>query len=67
MHILVTGHRGYIGSALVERLRKYNSIVGYDLRDGHDINTMPLIEKFTHISHLAGLRGGRERIKDPAA
>ena len=67
MHILVTGHRGYIGSALVERLRKYNSIVGYDLRDGHDINTIPLKEKFNLIIHLAGLSGVRESIKDPAA
>ena len=67
MHILITGHRGYIGSALVERLRQYNSIVGYDLRDGHDINTIPLKEKFNMIIHLAGLSGVRESIKDPAA
>jgi UDP-glucose 4-epimerase len=67
MHILVTGHRGYIGSALVERLKKYNSIVGYDLKDGHDINTIPLKEKFNLIIHLAGLSGVRESIKDPAA
>lgn len=67
MHILVTGHRGYIGSALVNRLKKNNSIVGYDLVDGHDINTISLKEKFNLIIHLAGLSGVRESIKDPAA
>jgi len=65
MHILITGHRGYIGSALVERLRKNNSIVGYDLVDGHDINTIPLKEKFNLIIHIAGMSGVRESIKDP--
>lgn len=67
MHILVTGHRGYIGTALVNRLKKNNSIVGYDLVDGHDINTISLKEKFNLIIHLAGLSGVRESIKDPAA
>ena len=33
MHILLTGHRGYIGSHLLKRLKKKNSVVGIDLQD----------------------------------
>lgn len=40
MSILVTGHRGYIGSALMKYLQEHSlvkTIVGYDLVDGNDI------------------------------
>ena len=36
MHIMLTGHRGYIGSHLLKRLKKNHSIVGFDLKDGWD-------------------------------
>lgn len=35
--IMITGHKGYVGKALVEALEKDYEIVGYDLLDGDDI------------------------------
>lgn len=38
MSVLITGHRGYIGSALTRRFQGYPyQVVGYDIVDGHDI------------------------------
>ena len=59
---MLTGHRGFIGSHLLERLKKNHSIVGFDLQDGWDrdgiINSQDLldcelIEEFDLIIHLA--------------
>jgi nucleoside-diphosphate-sugar epimerase len=75
MHILLTGHRGFIGSHLLKRLSKNNSVVGIDLEDGwdrdhynntQDLNNCPLNEEFDLIIHLAGKSGVRESINDPA-
>ena len=75
MHILLTGHRGFIGSHLLKRLSKNNSVVGIDLEDGwdrdhynntQDLNDCPLNEEFDLIIHLAGKSGVRESINDPA-
>jgi len=66
MHILLTGHRGYIGSHLLKRLKKKHSLVGMDLQDGHDILDIDLKEEFDLIIHLAGKSGVRESINDPA-
>jgi len=75
MHIMLTGHRGFIGSHLLERLKKNHSIVGFDLEDGwdrdklnnsQDLLTCDLKEEFDLIIHLAGKSGVRESIKDPA-
>jgi len=66
MHILLTGHRGYIGSHLMRRLKKQHSIVGMDLQDGHDLYDIELNEEFDLIIHLAGKSGVRESINDPA-
>ena len=66
MHILLTGHRGYIGSHLLKRLKKTHSIVGMDLQDGHDLYDIELNEEFDLIIHLAGKSGVRESINDPA-
>ncbi len=57
---MLTGHRGYIGSQLLKRLRKNNSIVGFDLIDGQDLATIQLKEKFDLIIHLAGRSGVRD-------
>ena len=43
---MLTGHRGYIGSHLLKRLRKNNSIVGFDLQDGQDLFDCNLSENF---------------------
>ncbi|WP_455626540.1 hypothetical protein, partial [Parabacteroides sp.] len=37
MKIMLTGHRGYIGSRFVETFGDKYEIVGYDLLDGDDI------------------------------
>lgn len=66
MHILLTGHRGYIGSHLLRRLKKQHSIVGMDLQDGHDLYDIELNEEFDLIIHLAGKSGVRESMNDPA-
>ena len=75
MKILLTGHKGFIGSALLERLRKHNQVIGIDLKDGWDrdnINnsqnllTCEFKEEFDLIIHLAGKSGVRESLKDPA-
>jgi len=63
---MLTGHRGYIGSHLLKRLRKNNSIVGFDLQDGQDLFDCNLSENFDLIIHLAGQSGVRESINDPA-
>jgi len=68
MKILLTGHRGFIGSALLERLRKNNQVIGFDLKDSADQNLLhcDFREEFDLIIHLAGLSGVRESFADPA-
>ena len=62
---MLTGHRGYIGSELLKRLRKNNSIVGFDLVDGQDLASIQLKEKFDLIIHLAGRSGVRDSLYNP--
>ena len=69
MHILLTGHRGYIGSHLLKRLKKKNSVVGIDLQDDpirQDLSTCEFNEQFDLIIHLAGKSGVRHSMADPA-
>ena len=69
MHILLTGHRGYIGSHLLKRLKKKNSVVGIDLQDDpirQDLSTCEFNEQFDLIVHLAGKSGVRHSMADPA-
>jgi nucleoside-diphosphate-sugar epimerase len=63
---MLTGHRGFIGSALLKRLKKNNQVIGFDLQDGHDLMDIELPEEFDIIIHLAGKSGVRESINDPA-
>jgi len=75
MKVMLTGHRGFIGSHLLKRLTKKHSVVGFDLKDGwdrdklnnsQDLTTCELKEEFDLIIHLAGKSGVRESMKDPA-
>jgi nucleoside-diphosphate-sugar epimerase len=75
MKILLTGHKGFIGSHLLSRLSKENAVVGIDLEDGwdrdkynnnQDLINCELNENFDLIIHLAGKSGVRESIDDPA-
>ena len=65
--ILLTGHRGFIGSRLYKRLL-HTDVVGIDLLDGQDLLTcdLPNID-FDLIIHLAGRSGVRESINNPGA
>lgn len=50
--ILITGHMGFIGSKLRERL-KHLDVKGIDIRDGHNLLTCDLPEDVSLIYHLA--------------
>ena len=58
MKVLVTGHRGYLGSRLVKALGDYD-VVGYDLANGQDILRSDQLSEAmvgcTHVAHLAGI------------
>lgn len=68
MRILLTGHKGFIGTHLLNELSREHTVTGIDLKDGNDLLTclLPPIE-FDLIIHLAGRSGVRESIKDPAS
>ena len=68
MNILLTGHKGFIGSSLLKALRLNHTVTGIDLVDGNDLlNCEFPNQEFDLIIHLAGRSGVRESIKDPAA
>ena len=54
MKILVTGHKGFIGNKILDKLQKtgYN-IRGIDLKDGEDILHCLPDENFDYVFHLA--------------
>ena len=66
MHIMLTGHRGFIGSLLFQKIKKELSIVAFDLVDGHDLYDIELRGEYDMIIHLAGKSGVRESMDDPA-
>lgn len=61
MKILVTGHKGFIGSHLVKSLDEY---VGLDLKDGYDITDCELPEADIVI-HLAAQAGVVKSVENP--
>ena len=66
MKILLTGHLGFIGSRLYEKLViNGHEVVGIDIKEGTDILTAPL-PKVDFVIHLAGIGGVRESLADPA-
>jgi len=69
MRIMLTGHRGFIGSALLNRLKKNNQVIGFDIKDGMDQDLLhcEFKEEFDLIIHLAGKSGVRESLQDPAS
>ena len=76
MNILLTGHKGFIGSALYQRLKKKHTVHGIDLKDGWDRDNLNQtqdlltcdfpVKDFNLVIHLAGKSGVRESLKDPA-
>ena len=67
MNILLTGHKGFIGSSLSKALELNHTVTGIDLQDGNDLLTYVFDQEYDLIIHLAGRSGVRESIKDPAA
>ena len=78
MKILLTGHCGFIGSALFRRLEKSgHTVYGIDIEAGWDrdkfyskqdlLNCEFPTDDFDLVIHLAGKSGVRESIKNPTA
>jgi len=66
MNILVTGHRGFIGTNLFPKLqsRFSDNIIGLDIKDGNDLISCELPQADV-IIHLAGLSGVRQSLDNP--
>ena len=70
MHILITGNKGFIGSALYDRLslrRDVQAVHGIDLKDGQDLLTFDRWREVDLVIHLAGKSGVRESLSDPSS
>ena len=72
MRILITGYKGFIGNALVNRFLTKDSMRGHeleclDIKTGNDISTCTLPKDIDLVIHLAGKSGVRESLQDPAA
>lgn len=70
MKILLTGHSGFIGSALLERLLNNHDIEiihCIDVKAGTNLLTCNFPHHVDLIIHLAGKSGVRESLKDPSA
>jgi len=68
MRILITGHKGFIGSALYKRLEKNHTVYGVDIKQGPQFDLLHYTDwpEVDLVVHLAGKSGVRESLKDPA-
>jgi len=64
MRILITGHQGFIGTALWKSLYREHDLEGIDIKSGKDILTADLPE-VDLVVHLAGIGGVRESLANP--
>jgi UDP-glucose 4-epimerase len=65
--ILVTGHRGYIGSHIYEELLRLGyKVRGIDLKDGEDILHCLPDEDFDYVFHLAALPRVEYSVENPS-
>jgi nucleoside-diphosphate-sugar epimerase len=67
VRILLTGHKGFIGSTLLKALKLTHTVTGIDLQDGVNLLTYNFPEEFDLVIHLAGKSGVRESLLDPGA
>lgn len=69
MKILITGSKGFVGTHLINRLKKNNEIISYDLKEGKDVLDEELLNKYLKgvdiIIHLAAFVDGNESWKKP--
>ena len=66
MKVLVTGHKGYIGSKLYAELKKLDyDVVGIDLKDGKSIDGCLPNQQFDCVFHLAALPSVQFSVERP--
>ena len=66
MNILLTGHKGFIGNALLVYLRsKSHTVMPIDKLTGSDILSCDFPHNVETIIHLAGLSGVRDSLNNP--
>lgn len=66
MNILITGHRGFIGSALYHRLEQSgHTVFGVDKVDKQNLLTCELPSRLDLVIHLAGASGVRDSVDNP--
>ena len=67
MKILITGHRGYIGSKLFAKLQNGNHTVhGIDLKEGKNIITDLPQESYDCVFHLAAFPSVQQSVESPS-
>ena len=67
MKILVTGHKGYIGSHLYKDLVDLeHEVIGIDLKDGQDLAHCLPDEEFDYVFHLAALPSVQFSVENPS-
>ena len=65
MRVLLTGHKGFIGSKLKQRLEHLQfQVIGIDKQDGNDLLDCELPMMF-FVIHSAGKSGVRQSMNDP--
>ena len=65
MNILLTGSDGFIGSHLFHQLKKEHDVIGFDIKNGHDILNSELPKDIDLVIHLAGLSGVKDSLNRP--
>jgi len=63
--ILLTGHKGFIGSRLYQRLIENHTVIGIDIQERNDLNNCDVGFDVDLVIHLAGKSGVRDSFKDP--
>lgn len=65
--ILITGHKGYIGSHLYSKLRKMgHHVCGIDLKEGDDIKHSLPNNDFDYVFHMAALPSVQYSVENPS-
>ena len=65
MNILLTGSDGFIGSHLFHQLKEEHDVIGFDIKNGHDILNSELPKDIDLVIHLAGLSGVKDSLNRP--